>query len=59
MGLGAENRMTLSEVLIEAQNLTKKFDDLVSVDDINFQVFKANAAVFLDPTARARLRQLR
>jgi len=54
MGLGAENRMTLSEVLIEAQNLTKKFDDLVAVDDINFQVFKGECCGFLGPNGAGK-----
>ncbi len=54
MGLVAENRMTLSEVLIEAQSLTKKFDDLVAVDGINFQVFKGECCGFLGPNGAGK-----
>jgi len=43
-----------SEILIEAQNLTKKFGDLVAVDNINFQVFKEECFGFLGPNGAGK-----
>jgi len=43
-----------SEVLIEAQNLTKKFGNLVAVDNINFQVFKGECLGFLGPNGAGK-----
>ncbi|MGA3191312.1 MAG: ABC transporter ATP-binding protein [Candidatus Bathyarchaeia archaeon] len=44
----------VSEVLIEAQNLTKKYDDFVAVDNINFQVFKGECCGFLGPNGAGK-----
>jgi lipooligosaccharide transport system ATP-binding protein len=46
--------MPHSEVLIEAQSLTKKFDGLVAVDGINFQVFKGECCGFLGPNGAGK-----
>jgi lipooligosaccharide transport system ATP-binding protein len=43
-----------SEVLIEAQNLTKKFGNLLAVDNINFQVFKGECLGFLGPNGAGK-----
>jgi len=43
-----------SEVLIEAENLTKKFGDLVAVDKINFKVFKGECFGFLGPNGAGK-----
>jgi lipooligosaccharide transport system ATP-binding protein len=46
--------MPHSEVVIEAQNLTKKFDGLVAVDSIVFQVFKGECCGFLGPNGAGK-----
>lgn len=46
--------MPNSEVLIEAQSLTKKFDDFTAVDSINFQVFKGECCGFLGPNGAGK-----
>jgi ABC-2 type transport system ATP-binding protein len=38
-----------SEVLIKAQNLSKKYGDFVAVNSIDFAVFKGECCGFLDP----------
>jgi lipooligosaccharide transport system ATP-binding protein len=43
-----------SEVLIEAQNLTKKYDDFVAVDSIDFRVFKGECCGFLGPNGAGK-----
>jgi lipooligosaccharide transport system ATP-binding protein len=43
-----------SEVLIEAKNLTKKFGDLMAVDNIAFQVFKGECFGFLGPNGAGK-----
>jgi lipooligosaccharide transport system ATP-binding protein len=43
-----------SEILIEAQNLTKKYDDLVAVDNIKFQVYKGENCGFLGPNGAGK-----
>jgi lipooligosaccharide transport system ATP-binding protein len=43
-----------SEVLIEAQKLTKKFVGLVAVDNIDFQVFKGECFGFLGPNGAGK-----
>jgi lipooligosaccharide transport system ATP-binding protein len=43
-----------SEVIIEAENLTKKFGDLAAVDGINFQVFKGECFGFLGPNGAGK-----
>jgi lipooligosaccharide transport system ATP-binding protein len=44
----------VSEVLIEGQNLTKKYDDFVAVDNINFQVYKGECCGFLGPNGAGK-----
>jgi lipooligosaccharide transport system ATP-binding protein len=46
--------MAHAEVLIEAQNLTKKFDGLLAVDSINFRVFKSECCGFLGPNGAGK-----
>jgi lipooligosaccharide transport system ATP-binding protein len=43
-----------SEVLIEAENLTKKFGGLTAVDSINFKVFKSEIFGFLGPNGAGK-----
>ena len=43
-----------SDVLIEAENLTKKFGDLVAVSNINFKVFKGECFGFLGPNGAGK-----
>jgi lipooligosaccharide transport system ATP-binding protein len=42
------------DVLIEAENLTKKFGDLVAVGNINFEVFKGECFGFLGPNGAGK-----
>jgi len=42
------------EILIEAENLTKKFGDLVAVDGINFEIFKGESFGFLGPNGAGK-----
>jgi lipooligosaccharide transport system ATP-binding protein len=43
-----------SDVLIEAENLTKKFGDLIAVGNINFEVFKGECFGFLGPNGAGK-----
>jgi len=43
-----------SEVLIEADGLTKKFGDLVAVDSISFRVFRGECFGFLGPNGAGK-----
>ena len=43
-----------SDVLIEAENLTKKFGDLVAVSNINFKGFKGECFGFLGPNGAGK-----
>ena len=43
-----------TEVLIEAENLTKKFEEFVAVDNINFKVFKSECFGFLGPNGAGK-----
>jgi lipooligosaccharide transport system ATP-binding protein len=43
-----------SEVLIEGQNLTKKYDDFAAVDKIDFQVYKGECCGFLGPNGAGK-----
>jgi lipooligosaccharide transport system ATP-binding protein len=43
-----------SDVLINAENLTKKYDNLLAVDNINFQVTKAQCFGFLGPNGAGK-----
>jgi lipooligosaccharide transport system ATP-binding protein len=42
------------EPLVEAENLTKKFGDLVAVDGINFKIFKGESFGFLGPNGAGK-----
>jgi lipooligosaccharide transport system ATP-binding protein len=43
-----------SQVLIKAQNLTKKYGDFVAVDNIEFEVFKGECCGFLGPNGAGK-----
>lgn len=43
-----------SEVLIRARKLTKKYDDFVAVDNIEFEVFKGECCGFLGPNGAGK-----
>jgi lipooligosaccharide transport system ATP-binding protein len=47
------------EVLIEAQELTKKFDGLTAVDHIDFQVYKGECVGFLGPNGAGKTTTVR
>jgi len=42
------------EVVIKAQNLTKKYDDLLAVDGISFEVFRGECFGFLGPNGAGK-----
>jgi lipooligosaccharide transport system ATP-binding protein len=42
------------EVLIRAENLTKKYDDYLAVDGIDFEVFKGECCGFLGPNGAGK-----
>jgi lipooligosaccharide transport system ATP-binding protein len=44
----------MSEVLISAEKLTKKYGDLLAVDSIDFQVFKGECCGFLGPNGAGK-----
>jgi lipooligosaccharide transport system ATP-binding protein len=46
--------MMQQEFLVEAENLTKKFNDVVAVDGINFQIFKGESFGFLGPNGAGK-----
>lgn len=48
-----------SEVLIKAESLTKKFDDFLAVDKIDFQVFKGECFGFLGPNGAGKTTTMR
>lgn len=52
--IDAGKRMTGSEVLIKAENLTKKYDDYIAVDNIDFQVYKGECCGFLGPNGAGK-----
>jgi lipooligosaccharide transport system ATP-binding protein len=47
------------EVLIEAQNLTKKFDSFIAVDHIDFKVYKGECVGFLGPNGAGKTTTVR
>jgi lipooligosaccharide transport system ATP-binding protein len=51
--------MNSSEVLIKAHNLTKKFNDFVAVDHIDFEVFKGECVGFLGPNGAGKTTTVR
>ena len=52
--IDAGRRMTGSEVLINAESLTKKYGDFVAVDNIDFQVYKGECCGFLGPNGAGK-----
>jgi len=46
--------MTSQDVLIEAQGLTKKFEDVTAVDHIDFKVYKGECVGFLGPNGAGK-----
>jgi lipooligosaccharide transport system ATP-binding protein len=51
--------MSDREALIEAQALTKKYDDLVAVDHIDFKVYKGECVGFLGPNGAGKTTTVR
>src|SRR3990170_3028177 len=51
--------MVFSEVLIEANNLTKKFGNLIAVDHIDFKVYKGECVGFLGPNGAGKTTTVR
>ena len=51
--------MVSSEVLIQAQGLTKKFGALMAVDHIDFEVYKAECVGFLGPNGAGKTTTVR
>ena len=47
------------EILVEAENLAKKFGDLVAVDSINFEIFKGESFGFLGPNGAGKTTTMR
>jgi lipooligosaccharide transport system ATP-binding protein len=48
-----------SEILIKAEGLTKKFDDFLAVDNIDFQVLKGECFGFLGPNGAGKTTTMR
>ena len=51
--------MGSQEVLIEAQQLTKKFDDFTAVDHIDFKVYRGECVGFLGPNGAGKTTTVR
>ena len=51
--------MSSREVLIEAKGLTKKYDDFLAVDNIDFQVYKGECVGFLGPNGAGKTTTVR
>ena len=51
--------MVSSEVLIQAQGLTKKFGDFTAVDHVDFEVYKAECVGFLGPNGAGKTTTVR
>ncbi len=47
------------EILVEAENLTKKFGAFVAVDNINFEIFKGESFGFLGPNGAGKTTTMR
>ncbi len=41
-------------IIVNAENLTKKFDDLVAVDGVNFEIYKGESFGFLGPNGAGK-----
>ncbi len=46
--------LSTREVLIEARSLTKKYDDFLAVDNIDFEVYKGESCGFLGPNGAGK-----
>jgi len=44
----------MQEVLVEAENLTKKFGSLIAVDNVDFEIFKGESFGFLGPNGAGK-----
>ena len=51
--------MDSQEVFIEAKDLTKKFDDFIAVDHIDFRVYKGECVGFLGPNGAGKTTTVR
>ncbi len=51
--------MSSREVLIEAKGLTKKYDDFLAVDNIDFKVYKGECVGFLGPNGAGKTTTVR
>jgi lipooligosaccharide transport system ATP-binding protein len=51
--------MSSREVLIEASGLTKKYDDFIAVDNIDFSVYKGECVGFLGPNGAGKTTTVR
>jgi lipooligosaccharide transport system ATP-binding protein len=51
--------MGFGEVVIEAKGLTKKFDDFIAVDNIDFKVYKGECVGFLGPNGAGKTTTVR
>jgi len=51
--------MTATEILIQAKNLTKKYDNFLAVDNIDFEVFKGECCGFLGPNGAGKTTTIR
>jgi lipooligosaccharide transport system ATP-binding protein len=51
--------MGFTDVIIEAKGLTKKFDDLMAVDHIDFKVYKGECVGFLGPNGAGKTTTVR
>lgn len=49
----------MQEVLIQAENLTKKYSNVIAVDSINFQVLKGECFGFLGPNGAGKTTTIR
>jgi lipooligosaccharide transport system ATP-binding protein len=49
-----ESGLMSGEVMVRAQNLTKKYDDFVAVNSISFEVFKGECCGFLGPNGAGK-----
>jgi lipooligosaccharide transport system ATP-binding protein len=47
------------EILVEAENLTKKFGSFLAVDNINFEIFKGESFGFLGPNGAGKTTTMR
>jgi lipooligosaccharide transport system ATP-binding protein len=53
-GISLGSSLMSAEVLIQAENLTKKYDDFLAVDSVNFKVFRGECCGFLGPNGAGK-----